>query len=93
MGRESLVLQYREDRAEWPVFRGNFQQPGVAVSSPRIWTTEALTYHYQQIGMRAGYEDHLYAYNFRRGQAHKLDGMCIFKIYIITLLHSDSSVA
>ncbi|KAI9886468.1 MAG: hypothetical protein M1823_001718 [Watsoniomyces obsoletus] len=70
-GQTVLVLPYKSTAAELPVFRA--AKENHSPSKDRSMSTETLRLILQELGIRAGYGQPLMAYNFRRGQAQKLD--------------------
>ncbi len=76
-----------------PVLRGhNFQSlPQGTEAHARILTVNKLEVQLKQLGLRAGYEDDLQPYSFRRGQANKFDGKhkgshpCFWSRYLILI--------
>ena len=70
--RDSLILPYRSDKTDLPIFRSSLSQSPDTI--PQMLTVRQLADWTTELGMRAGYRERLYFYNFRKGQAHKLDG-------------------
>lgn len=72
----TYTLSYKSKKRDLPVFPSSLHRSrsGTEASQGRIVTVEKLGAYLRDLGMRAGYKESLDPYNFRRGQAHKLDG-------------------
>ncbi len=71
-GREHLCVPYKEDKVDLSIVRSVAQNGSVSPS--RICSVSRLGSELSQLGLRAGYNQKLYSYSFRRGQAQKVDG-------------------
>ena len=75
-GCNSLALAYHAGKRHLPILRSASSQE---LSPDGQWTNRIMTVnklgdYLGKLGMRAGYGQRLYPYNFRRGQAQKLEG-------------------
>lgn len=79
-GQFARVVPIRESKAEMPIFRR--ANPSGSISEDSILTATTLAKYLQQLGERAGYQDRLTPYAFRRGHGNTLDSKiasCFFR--------------
>lgn len=64
--------KYRSEFLERPVMRG--MQADKSMSETRMWTYNCFNLTLKGVGQRAGYQENLSAYCFRRAFAHAVEG-------------------
>ena len=64
--------KYRPEVLERPVMRG--MRADKSMSETRIWTYDCFNLALKGVGQRAGYQENLSAYCFRRAFAHAVEG-------------------
>jgi hypothetical protein len=64
--------KYRLEFLERPVMRG--MRADKSLSETRIWTYDGFNSALKGVGQRAGYQENLSAYCFRRAFAHAVEG-------------------
>ncbi|KAF1363482.1 hypothetical protein EJ07DRAFT_152290 [Lizonia empirigonia] len=71
-GSVKFTARYRADALERPIMRGMY--PNKSMSQNRIWTYDCFNTALKGVGQRAGYQENLSAYCFRRAFAQAVKG-------------------
>ena len=72
LGNMLYRAKYRAEFLERPVMRG--MRADKSLSETRIWTYDCFNSALKGVGQRAGYQENLSAYCFRRAFAHAVEG-------------------
>lgn len=75
-GANSKPIKIKEEMLEVPILRATKDQ--IIISDEAILKYNSLEYMLVKLGERAGYEEPLSAYTFRRGVGNALDSKCHF---------------
>ena len=74
-GNSLYRAKYKPEVLERPVMRG--MRADKSMSETRIWTYDCFNFALKVAGQRAGYQENLSAYCFRRAFAHAVEGKLI----------------
>jgi hypothetical protein len=72
LGATRYTFCYKPGKETQPVMRGLC--PDGTISDTKIWNYNCCSNQIKSLGQRAGYEDRLNAYCFRRGYANAIQG-------------------
>jgi hypothetical protein len=87
-GASRYTFRYRSGKDTQPIMRG--VRPDGTISDNNIWNYNCFSNQIKSLGQRAGYEDRLSAYCFRRGYANAIQGMFMFMYRFILAYSLDA---